>query len=446
MTQPRSVIYNVVLFVLCAASFYVNYKACYPGFMSYDSLIQYGEVVSNEYTTWHPPVMAWVWHQLYRFWPGPQAMLALQLSFLWGSCYLFAISFRNFLWGILLVAFFAWAPFIHNFAGWLVKDSQMALAWLLACAIMFKGATSSDRKIGWVAATIAALLIVYGTWLRYNAVVALPPLCILWALLAFRGRTRGVKIAAAVGLLLVTVFGQGFFNNVLLHARKDNTDFQIYFHDLAGVYVRTGKDFFPPLVSKNPKFDTAFIKSHYSAINVTKVLWNDEGKVVVDPNAEVRDALRKSWLRMVVKDPVDYLALRWDIYLHFLGLRKGEPSQYFFVWIVNNDYGFALKESFLLNKYVDRLWNKENAIYFQVWFWILLNALLFPLVLLIRNRLMRLVFLCFAACGFLYTAPQFMLANTVRDFRYIYWACFACIISLLVLIADRWLMRSQKLR
>ena len=59
------------------------------------------------------------------------------------------------------------------------------------------------------------------------------------------------------------------------------------------------------------------------------------------------------------------------------------------------------------------------------------------MVRFVRHRLMKLVFLCFAASGFLYTLPQFVIANTTRDFRYLYWACFACVISVLVLIADR---------
>ena len=105
--------------------------------MSPDSLDQFGQALRGEYDDWHPPVMAFIWRLLNKIEEAPELMLAMQLLFLWLSCYLFSISIRSTIWRIFIFILFFTAPFIHNFAGWVLKDIVMAFSWLLALAILF---------------------------------------------------------------------------------------------------------------------------------------------------------------------------------------------------------------------------------------------------------------------------------------------------------------------
>lgn len=436
MQIPKLSFKNLELSVLCLCGFLLNFSAFYPGFISPDTLSQYEQALNNSYDTWHPPVMAYTWHLLNKIYQGPQVMLAWQLAFLWISCYLFASSFKNSLWRILVFILFGIAPFIQNFSGWIVKDSLMGLSWLLATAIMFKTAFRPGKP-GVFSSVAACVLIIYGTWMRYNAITALPPLCILWAWQTFRNKKPAIKLGISAALILVSYYGQHFFNNVIVKAGKTNTDIQIYFHDIAGVFVKSNKNFFPESMYANPDFDTAYIRSHYSPVNVTKLLWNEDQKRIINFDDHTTAELKKAWLNLIGKAPADYLELRWEIYLYFLTIKKEEPLQYYFPWIHPNNYGFQVEESFLYRKYYKYMQAKEHKVYFQVWFWILLNILLFPAVFLIRDRVIKLFFLCVVSSGFLYTLPQLVVSNTVRDFRYIYWSCLACTIAILALIAER---------
>ena len=58
-------------------------SAYWPGVMIDDARWQYQQALDNAYENWHPPLMAWVWHQLTFLASGPGPMLLLQLFLYW---------------------------------------------------------------------------------------------------------------------------------------------------------------------------------------------------------------------------------------------------------------------------------------------------------------------------------------------------------------------------
>lgn len=90
--------------------------AFYPGFMSSDSIVQFGMSKSLNFNDWHPPIMSWVWSVAGFFFPGPSGMLALHIVLVWTSVYIWWISYKeqSFSWLILAIPFLPW---ILNFAG-----------------------------------------------------------------------------------------------------------------------------------------------------------------------------------------------------------------------------------------------------------------------------------------------------------------------------------------
>ena len=143
----------------CLLGFVANFIACYPGYMTGDSLDQYAQSLSAEYSNWHPPIMAAWWRVLNIISSGPQSMLAFQLACLWVGIYFLFSLLRGSKWWYLTVFLFAFAPFVQNFSGYIIKDSQMAITWFLACAWMLH---ISGRRRNWLELIACTLLLVYG--------------------------------------------------------------------------------------------------------------------------------------------------------------------------------------------------------------------------------------------------------------------------------------------
>lgn len=440
MRHLRFTISNNLILFLCFVGFLLNYLTYFPGFMSPDSLDQFGQALRGKYDDWHPPIFAFVWRQLNKIEEGPELMLAVHLIFLWLSCYLFSMSSRNGIWRIGIFLLFFFSPFIHNFSGWILKDTAMALSWLLATALIFhqisKNINHKNEKSSYTIAAIIGLLLLYGCWLRYNAIVALLPLVIACVWVFFANKTRKVKILFSIVFMLVVFWGQPIFNKYFLKANVNYTEAQIYFHDLAAIYIETGEDVFPRSAYKNPQFDTAYIRTKYNPIDVTALLWNTDNKTLLYYSKDLTKDLKNAWLNAIWKHTEIYIKHRCYIYNKFLAFDKDINLTYYYIWIHPNEMGLKIYESSLYKKYATYISTQKEMLYFRTWFWILLNVLLLPLYFLVQNRSYRVMYICVALSGFLYSAPQIIVANYIYDFRYIYWSCFACIISILILIAD----------
>lgn len=431
---------NHVLF-LCFCGFLLNYLTYFPGFMSPDSLDQFGQALRGEYDDWHPPVMAFVWRMLNKIEEGPELMLAMQLMFLWMSCYLACISVKNSIWRISVFLMFFIAPFIHNFSGWVLKDTIMGLSWLFASAILFyqvkRNQVPGENRKNIGAAIGVGLLLLYGCWLRYNAIVALLPLAVATVWIFWPEMKKKMKIIISAAFVLVVFLGQPLFNKHFLKARVNYTEAQIYFHDLSAIFVKTGKNVYPPSLYANKEFDTAYIRSHYNPVDVTALLWNPDNIRLLYYSKETTNDMKKAWFKTLTAYPGEYIKHRCYIYIRFLGFKKDRDLQYYYIWIHPNNYGLNVYETSLYKRYAPYISTQKDKVYFQTWFWIFLNVLLLPLYFIVKTKQHRLLYICVVLSGFLYTAPQIIVANFVSDFRYIYWSCIACFLAILILIADR---------
>ena len=140
--------------------------ACFPGFMSEDSLEQYKQAQTLKFADGHPPVMAWLWSKLNFILDGPQSLLFLHLGLLWTGLYIWcrnAGENRAAGWFVLLGA----APWVANFQGVLWKDMGMAFSLLLALGLL-SGRNPTRLQI---VAAIGFLL--YAFMVRSNAPAAL---------------------------------------------------------------------------------------------------------------------------------------------------------------------------------------------------------------------------------------------------------------------------------
>ncbi len=208
----------------------------WPGIALYDTVAQYGQVVSGEYDDWHPPAMARLWAVLHGIvGGGATPMLVGQMASYWLGFALIAaalgaIGRRWAGWAVLAVA--AWPPFL----GWqaaVLKDAQMTGAMLAAVGLIgwwrLRG-----RRVPTAAWAAVAVLLCYAVLVRANAVFAVVPLAVMlvprWKPIA----RAGVGLAGIVGVLAVS----GPINHDLLRANSSGVERTEAIYDLAGIAVR----------------------------------------------------------------------------------------------------------------------------------------------------------------------------------------------------------------
>lgn len=425
------------VYVVCIILFAVNYLTYTPGFLTPDSITQYGQALSGQYESWHPVAMALWWSILNLALPGSGLMLAFQLMLLWAAVYRLATTLDGKWWRIGILAFFFLAPFIQNFAGAIIKDMQMAFAWLLAMAILIKAYVKNQRITTWQA-IITALLLLYGGWVRHNSPAGLLTLGLVWGWLVFIRQRVVVRIATGIALVGATMMGGSLLNKTtgaqVLHPEQ-----VLYLHDLVSFEVLGNVRVYPEIMYRNPGFDTAYIRGHSHPATSDHLWWNPDGKVLIHATKEVVDEMGVAWKHAIKTYPGIYLHNRYITFLYFLHIRKSPYElQVSFPWVAPNDYCIVQPPRNFLREAFDVSLNAiKSSFIFLPWFWLLLNFVLCALVFRMREKTLRFIFACLMCSTLFYVLPQFFLASTDKDLRYIYWQCIGVCLAVIVFAIER---------
>ena len=131
---------RTALWIVALVLFITNFAFKYPGELTNDSIHQYAEALSGQYTDWHPPIMAWVWSLLLHIIAGPLAILTLHLGLHWFGFALIAdallcLGKPRSAWLALLSGAF---PVFLFYNGQIIKDVGMASAMLVAFGLGFR--------------------------------------------------------------------------------------------------------------------------------------------------------------------------------------------------------------------------------------------------------------------------------------------------------------------
>jgi len=180
--------------LLCA----LTILATYPGTASFDSVAQWEQALSGNYSDWHPPIMAWLWAQLWPATLGPRGFFVLQMVLYWGAFLAMAFALKAHRGWVLALALL---PVTLNFSFVLWKDVWMAIMLAFAAA----GALHAvDAKRRWPFLLFAWLALAAALLFRANALFAAFPLA--WLLLLIGAENAGGRIwikLLVTGLLAV---------------------------------------------------------------------------------------------------------------------------------------------------------------------------------------------------------------------------------------------------
>lgn len=279
----------------------------WPGIASYDTVVQYQQVLSGQFDDWHPPAMARLWALFHGLgWRGQAPMFVLQMLLYWGGLALFAGALARrgqAIAGLAVLLLGLWPPLL----GWQVavlKDGQMTGA-LVAAVGVAGWWRLDDRRMPFWAAALVLLLLGYATLVRFNAAFATVPLALgllggfRWDRPLFQAVLVLAGVAALIGILTPV-------NQRLLGASPSGVERSLPLFDLAGIAHYAG----PQAV---PQVPAALWRRAEARGCLTPILWDPIG----DTNAcgyiveTMQDAapgkkLRNAWLEAIATHPLAY--------------------------------------------------------------------------------------------------------------------------------------------
>lgn len=292
----------------------LNFVLRTPGEWNADSIIQYQQASSGNFTDWHPPIMAALWSVLPRIGGDGASMFFLQIITYWGGFGIIADALRRN--HELLKAYFVLVvgltPLFLMLTVCLHKDVGMADAYLFSFAIIF-WFKSQEKKIPIWSLLLAFIFLFYGLLVRVNGVFAGVPI-VLWICHSRFSPVWRYALFFAV-LTVIMLAGGDFINHKIILAKKTYPIHSLQSFDLAGIAdLSNDRQFLPS--------DTSLEEIHrcYSPI-MWDTLHMKGCRVVAQEKVEKASyELTSLWLKAIEQHPFFYLehrVLSFNSFLYF---------------------------------------------------------------------------------------------------------------------------------
>jgi hypothetical protein len=287
---------------------------CYPGYMSFDSIMQLGEARHGTFSDAYAPLMTQVWRLLEWLLAGPAPMLALQSGlFLVGAYGLLrrvvaprAAALATV--GVLL------APPVYAVMAVIWPDSLLAGALVAAAA----GLVHPDRRAK--IAGVAALVLACGCRL------AIAPAAIPIAALALAGWPRPRALAGAAAIAIACAAIAQLASCVLVDDDTHATEWRLELLDVAGTARRArlhGADLdaaFAGLeVVDRARLD-AWIGDGHDVYDAFGISHGDKRIVYAPIDDAEASAVDTAWRRAVTAHAGAYATHRWELFVRLLGV------------------------------------------------------------------------------------------------------------------------------
>ncbi len=410
--------------VLSVLGFSFFFIACYPGFMSPDSLEQYRQAQSLQFADGHPPIMAWLWSKLDLIWAGPQGLLMLQLLVLWVGLYIWSKNAGekpSSKWFVLL----GFAPWVASFEGVLWKDMGMAFSLLLAIAML-------ERKtLGKLKLVAIASLLLYAFMVRGNAPAALIPV-VWYAFDRIFPLLRNYQKTVATILSLASMFiFLSVFNYQFLEADRNHMVSYVMVDDLVHLSQITDRSLLPGVDLQTLRECSEKEIGDTKLVGRLFCLGSTESYQSVAPIPY--EKIKKEWFSAIQNYPLEYASFRLRAYLYLMRDPSERPYIYSFSGIYPNDMGLVQSDNLatsLLKNYV-KISSRIFPFLFKPYWWLILGLLLLVATMFVcgdRNSLNLIRVLLLSGLLYMFSYIPF---TPMADFRYVYWSTLA--ISLAVI-------------
>lgn len=287
----------------------------YPGFFSYDPLAQWSQAQAHRYSTWHPIIMAVIWHYLAKVF-GVGAFFILNQVMYWFGLALFVDVVLGRRLRYLLLAFFP-PILMMSFNVWKDVACMTALTLAVACFLYW----IETKKTRWLIAS--AVFLGYASLVRLNGYIPAATLVAVGTFCFCRG-SFGKKITVSLCLVLLlggSVKVVNSLQNLIYKPHIDHPLPTLMVWDIAGIYVNEGLSIKPPPVVHvtNEAKAATWLKgyNHYGC----GICWTSG--ISCQNKSKVEDkALLKFWLKTVIEHPKAYLKHRWALVKVLFGFQR----------------------------------------------------------------------------------------------------------------------------
>lgn len=488
-------VWDVVLALLSLAWSSVFLRLYYPGRMNVDIVNQYRQAVGEvPVTDWHPPAMSVVWRMLIDVTGQTGSLLVLQVGLLTLAAWLIGVMIHRVgapRWVSLLGPGIMAAPWVLSQMTTLWKDTQMAVAMLLAVVLLTITRVVPKAWLLWIPAFV---LLVYAVGVRKNAVFAVVPVAVYWgcfAALAWRrvrnrrdaakGRNEGADDdmrteaeelgaparpqrrmfvgTAAASLIVLVAIGVGV----------KATDAMIESHIGVEHTGQISQIFLDDVMFSVPDAELMAadapeeLKKHISSSRdkcltmgeIWDAYWNCYGRGETGRSYSpiaYQDELRSLWLHEVAPHPIRYIEYRSAVYSHYFFTSRLE------YWEAASDkdavkegiHSGSVKADYIFGPYVEGFARDTFPMLFKPWFWALLAVILLGLGVRVRShdrargsdrvatsapaRFFWPEVTMLAASALCYIFGYFPIVPA-NHFRYTYWPAVAVTVGLVLVLA-----------
>ncbi|MCX7342651.1 MAG: hypothetical protein NT128_00680 [Proteobacteria bacterium] len=312
--------YNQIVRFIPLACFIGCVTLFWPGLLRPDSITQMQQGISGTISDLHPPMLGFIFGIFNKIYNGPGPILLLDLALYWSAVAIFANTEKHKAKWYFLIAVF---PPIISYQLLIIKDIGFVNSYLFSCAWLhfynFRQIKPSRSSL-----LIWLSIIFYGTACAYQAIIALPWLC-LWLGKIYRpNNTRKWIYLSSITFVTiisaVTVFNKqmGTISNIGQHLKL---------YDISGISTHLKKPVFPDYLTKNPKFDFERIKKLYNTARVDDLTFCADTPLPPTNNQVELKELRYAWILAIAKHPIAYLKHRLGIFERQLTLSLLKTSE-----------------------------------------------------------------------------------------------------------------------
>jgi hypothetical protein len=422
---------NLPVFIVLCIAFLAIF---FPGSYSVDSWNYAYQFLNHDYSDWHSPVLTIVWEALYKITGQYYSIYILQMILFWVFAWMLAEKVAGSLTGF--IATIAMSILVIWLPQYVMKDTHNAITWGIASLLTIIAANEQRYRHPVYQVTVLILLF-YGYCVRINAIVALLPLLyVVVSLYWLKGKPKIWVLTSAVVLMVLFALGNNFITYRLLNARHTYPQYKLMMMDLAGITLKTGKNYFPSCVTNYSGFNLDSVKANYTPATIDNLYWPSTGIAPIpnSPDSTLTACVKAQWQKAVTEQKGTYIANRMEGYLYYLRLNHRYEKKDYWNAIVWTDPSGPFKDNRRPSSVAGAftMGSFSNTFFFDPWFWLLLNIAGFIYYLLAYRRSgwsVHMVLLMVQLSGVLYTLSQFPVFQHDRDFRYNYWNVIVFIIG-----------------
>lgn len=299
----------------------------WPGIAMHDSVWQYQQAITGQYSDHHPPLMAFLWRNLNYWYAGFGLMFLLQITLLYaGVCIIMCaidklhMQHANLAYVLLLIL--PVYPQILIYELIVTKDVQLAASFLCAGSIL-AFYTIANRKIPILIVCAAFLLLLYGASIKYQAKYAVCIFAVWLGFLLIRHAKFAHKLLLGMTIYLSILCMVTVINTCLVAQENRTYAWQyVKLYDLAALSLNAKQDLIP-YFNKTNSYDLSKLQQRFVYPAIDNLVFKQDPILRITTNKSEMRELCKIWRIEVFKHPFGYLKHRFANMRHILLSRAG---------------------------------------------------------------------------------------------------------------------------